>query len=121
MLDFIFYTNKSESFTFEVSDDKIYEKLAKAKFDKIAHSSLVHMVIEGEEYEVDAIELSKQNREKFKCFIEKERHLELKNIIKNLDEFPTIKEFRDCYNYVKLLTEIYELFNDENNKYFSFD
>jgi len=120
MLEFVFYTKKNESITFKVSED-IYERLAEAKFDKVANSLPVHLVIEDEECEVDAIELSEQNREKFKCFIEKERHMELKNIIKNLDENPTIKEFRECYRYVKSLTEIYELFDNENNKYFSFD
>lgn len=121
MLDFIFYTNKNKPITFSVSE-KIYERLANAGFDKVAPSSLMHLVIEDEEYDgIDVIELSKQTREKFKCFVEKERHMELKKIIKNLDENPTIKEFRECYSYVKSLTEIYELFDNENNKYFSFD
>jgi len=121
MLDFVFYTNKNESVTLSVSE-KTYERLANAGFDKVVPSSPIHLVIEGEAYDgIDAVELSKQNRQKLKCFVEKERHMELKKIIENLDENPTIKEFRDCYSYVKSLTEIYDLFDNENNKYFSFD
>lgn len=116
MLEIMFFTKNSEITKCNVSDE-IYERLAKAGFGKIAKSEVKHMIIEEEEDDYDVISLEQHTRNNYRSFIEKERHLELKRIISKLDSYPTIQEFRENYSYIKSLTQLYDLFDNENNIY----
>ena len=93
--------------------------MATAELAKVVVYSEVKIVIEDEEFEVNATELNFDNRVKLLLLIEAERHTEFKRIFNSLDKNPTIKEFRENFDYVKTLTELYKLFKDESNIYFS--
>ena len=120
MLDFIYYTKQNQTITVAVSED-IYEKLAKAGLSKEVTYSEHKLIVEDEEYEVNVAELNFDNRKKLLWIIERERQIELENLFKAMDENPTIKEIRENFGYAKILTEMYRLFKDEENIYFSYE
>lgn len=118
MLDFTFYTYDKNTSSYNISE-QTYKYLANAGFDKITKVISVSLTIEDEIYEdIAVIKLNDENREKFKRFIENERHLELKKIFSEISETPTIKEIRSSFGYVKELTELFDLFNNENYEFF---
>lgn len=120
MLDFIYYTKQNETIAIPVSDN-IYEKLAKIGLSKVVPYLECKLIIEDEVYEINAAELDEYNRTKFMGLIEKERQIELERLFKQLDDITTIKEVRENFAYIKILTEMYRLFKDENNAYFSYE
>ncbi|NFI55062.1 hypothetical protein FDA48_01480 [Clostridium botulinum] len=120
MMDFSFYTNKNDVDIIEISEES-YKKLADAGLDKIVDFKNININVEGDEYEINAAELTKENRHLIISFIEAIRQKELVILFKNMDNNPTIKEIRDKFNYIKYLTEIYSKLTCEDNIYFSYD
>lgn len=120
MLDLIYYTNEQGTVVLEVSE-KVYKRLAYAGLAKEVDYKVEKLIIEGEEYEVNAAKLDLGNRRKLISFIERERHAELEILFSKLDDNPTIKEIRENFEYVKVLTQMYNLFKDESNIYFSYE
>lgn len=120
MLDLIYYTRQNQTIILNVSE-KIYERLAIAGLAKEVNYTEVKIIIEDEEYGVNATELNFDNRIKLLLLIEKERQVELERLFKFMDNNPTIKEIRENFDYVKILTKMYNLFKDEGNLYFSYE
>lgn len=119
MLDFTFYHKDGSVKTLIVSEQN-YEKLCNAGLGKLVISSEKDLIIEGEKYVVDVIELSQENRNKILRFIEQERHKELEKVFSEIEDNPTIKEIREQFDYVKLLTFFYSKISKETYEYFSY-
>lgn len=120
MLDFTYYTRQNQTITVKVSE-VTYERLANTGLAKEVTYAEYKLVVEDEEYEINAAELNFDNRRKFLCLIETERQKELEKLFKDMDENPTIKEIRENFEYVKTLTEMYKLYKDEDNIFFSYE
>lgn len=120
MLDFIYYTRQNQIITVTVSEIT-YERLATAGLAQEVTYCERKLIIEDEEYEVNAAELNFDNRIKFLRIIETERQKELEKLFKSMDANPTIKEIREDFAYIKTLTEIYRLYKDEDNIFFSYE
>lgn len=120
MLDLIYYTKKNQTSSISVSEE-IYEKLAKAGLAKEVIYSEVKLIIEDDEYQINATELNFENRKKLINIIEKERQTELEKLFSTMDEKPTIKEIRENFQYVKTLTKMYSMFQADENLYFSYE
>jgi hypothetical protein len=101
--------------------ENTYEKLAVVGLAKAVTFAEYKLMIENEEYEVNAAELNFDSRKKFLLIIETERQKELEKLFKNMDINPTIKEIRENFDYIKSLTEMYKLFKNEDNLYFSYE
>ncbi|MFA1755269.1 hypothetical protein ACDQ54_06390 [Fusobacterium animalis] len=119
MLDLVYYT-KNSSISLSVSD-MIYEKLANVGLDKVVKYLNYRIKIEDEEYEINAAKLNSKNRGKFLHLLDEEKQKELEKIFYLMDNSPTIKEFREISGYLKILTELYKMFKDKNNIYFSYE
>lgn len=120
MMSLTFYTNSNEIRNIEISEDS-YRKLAEAGMENIADFIDRKILIEDEEYEINAAELIDEVRVKFRVFIENERQQELELLFKSIDNSPTVKEIREKFEYVKHLTELYVEFRCRDNVYFSYD
>lgn len=120
MLDLIYYTRQNQTVNLKVTETA-YERLATAGLAKVVVYSEVKITVEDEVYEVNATALNFDNRVKLLLLIENERQTELERVFQSLDKNPTIKEFRENFDYVKTLTELYKLFKDEANIYFSYE
>lgn len=120
MLDLTYYTRQNQTLSIKVSE-RTYERLAIAGLGKVVIYSEVKIIIEDEEYELNATELNFDNRVKLLQLIEKERQIELESVFKSMDQNPTIKEIREQFDNVKVFTDMYKLFKDEDNIYFSYD
>ncbi|MGB4661109.1 MAG: hypothetical protein WBI07_18200 [Mobilitalea sp.] len=120
MLDLIYYTKQNQTIILKVSE-KTYEKLAIAGLATEVDYSEIKIIIEDEEYEINATKLNFDNRTKLLRLIERERQAELEGLFRTMDKNPTIKEIRENFKYVKTLTEMYNLFKDEGNLYFSYE
>lgn len=120
MLEFIYYTRHNQTITVKVSEN-IYERLAVAGLAKEVTYAEYKLMIEDEEYEVNAAELNFDSRKKFLMIIESERQKELEKLFKTMDVNPTIKEIRENFDYTKTLTEMYKLFKNEDIIYFSYE
>lgn len=120
MLELIYYTRQNQTIIVTVSENT-YERLAVAGLAKAVTYAEYKLMIEGEEYEVNAAELNFDSRQKFLLIIETERHKELEKLFKDMDVNPTIKEIRENFDYVKTLTEMYKLYKDEDNLFFSYE
>jgi hypothetical protein len=116
MLDINFFTTENTMVCYELTE-KAYERLAKSGFGKVTAFSVEELCVEGEEDKYEVAKLEIENRNIYIKFLEDERHLELKKLFGEMDNCPTIKEIRDNFNYVKLLTELIDLFRDERNIY----
>lgn len=119
MLDLTFYHKDHSVITVEVSELN-YEKLCKAGLGKLIAPAEKELIIEGEKYEIEVIDLSSDNRKKILDFIEKERQQELESVFTELDDNPTIKEIREKFGYVKLLTSFYSKITNKECEYFSY-
>lgn len=119
MLDLVYYT-KNSSISLDVSD-MIYEKLANIGLDKIVNYLDYKIKIDDEEYEINAVKLNSKNRRKFLFLLDEEKQKELEKIFDLMDNSPTIKEFREISDYLKILTKLYKMFKDKNNIYFSYE
>lgn len=120
MMDLSFYNNKNDVDIIEISEEA-YEKLAVEGLDKLVDFKNININVEGDEYEVNAAELTKENRQSILSFIETIRQKELVSLFKDMDNNPTIKEIRSEFSYIKYLTEIYSKFSCEDNIYFSYE
>lgn len=120
MLDLTFYDKKNQIVPINVPEDS-YRKLAEAGLAKIVNYNEYKVIIEDDEYEINAAELNYDTRKKFLWLIDEERQRELDKLFKQMDSNPTIKEIRDNFRYIKILTEMYSLFKDENNMFFSYE
>ena len=119
MLDLVYYT-KNSSISLSVSD-MIYEKLANVGLDKVVKYLNYRIKIDDEEYEINAAKLNSKNRGKFLHLLDEEKQKELEKIFYLMDNSPTIKEFREISDYLKILTELYKMFKNKNNIYFSYE
>jgi hypothetical protein len=120
MLEFIYYTRQNQTINVKVSENT-YERLAVVGLAKAVTYTEHKLMIEDEEYEVNAAELNYDSRTKFLLIIETERQKELEKLFANMDVNPTIKEVRENFDYVKTLTEMYKLFKNEDYLYFSYE
>lgn len=120
MLDVIYYTRENKSIDVKISDI-IYEKLGTIGLDKIVDYLEYKVIVENDEYNINAVKLNYDNRLRLLSLLEKERQEELEKIFNSIDENPTIKEIREKFKYLKILTTLYKLFKDENNIYFSYE
>lgn len=120
MMSLTFYTNENNTNSIEISD-KAYKKLAYSGLEKVVDFKDISIKIEGEDYEINAAELSYDNRKKIIGFVERERQNELVILFENMDNNPTIKEIRENFSYIKYLTEIYKQISDKSNIYFSYE
>jgi len=121
MMELTFYSKKeNEPETIKVSE-KCYERLAKVGFSKKVEYKDIKLLIEDEEYEIIATNLNRENLNILIILIENERHKELIQTFKNLDENLTIKEIRENCHYVRELTTIYDYLISDNYQYFSYE
>lgn len=119
MLDVIFFTKNGQTANVSM-DEEAYKQLAKAGLSKVVTYADYEVIVEGEEYEIYAAKLSFENRKRLVEMLETERQRELEELFKNMDDKPTIKEMRGSLSYVKVLTEMYQLFVDDENAFFSY-
>lgn len=119
MMDLTFYKLDNTYYVQEVSDN-CYGKLAILGFGKYAYKTH-KLLIESEEYEVDALYLTNEIRIELSKLIELERQIALENIFEKLDEKPSLKEIRDNFIYIKELTLLYKNINNKEYTMFSYD
>ena len=101
--------------------ESCYEKLAQIGFSKKVEYKDVCLNIEGEDYNISAVQLNDDNRKKLLALTESERQKELEKLFKEMDENPTIKEIRENFVFIKELTEIYKFLKSNNISYFSYE
>lgn len=121
MMEFTFYKRKdNEPEVIKVSE-KCYERLANIGFAKKVEYENIKLIIDEEEYEISGTKLNHVNKHILLLLVEEERHKELRNEFSILGDSPTIKEVRESYNYIKELTNIYELIKSDIYQYFSYE
>ncbi|MDD1428742.1 hypothetical protein MEO94_30750 [Dolichospermum sp. ST_sed9] len=120
MLDIKFYSKNGESpVTIELSDE-FYERLAKSDFSEIGQPHKIKIRIDGEEDEIEAINLNKgkiTNRQRLIDFFKEEIVEESKQIKTKLPESPTKEEYKQqTYSFFKLI----EILTSLENQQFSY-
>ncbi|MBS7527226.1 hypothetical protein KHM83_11090 [Fusibacter paucivorans] len=120
MLDLIYYSRDGLTKNVCVTDTN-YERLAMLGLANIVTYEEKKVVIEGDEYSINAATLNYSSRKLFINLLEDTRHSELVKLFEEMDIKPTVKEIREQFDYVKLLTHLCKEFKDENNIYFSYE
>ncbi|MGI0480693.1 hypothetical protein ACN4EE_07875 [Geminocystis sp. CENA526] len=118
-LDITFYgkNGEVEPSTIELSQD-FYEKLIESGFGEIGTSHKNKISIDGEEAEIDLVDLEKgkiTNRDRFIDFFKEEIIEESKNMLQSLGDSPSKEEYQTYYYPLKKFQEILSYL--ENNKY----
>lgn len=123
MLSFSFYRKTGEPTILDVSEVH-YEQLAHAGLGRIAQSASYEIIIEEDKYEIDAIKLNFDNRRAILNLLEVERHKELKDVFKDVQDVKDIfvpSKNVEKLRYVKLLTDLCEKIKDNSYVFFSYE
>ena len=120
MLDIKFYSKDCESSVMIRLSDELYERLAKSDFSEIGQPHKIKIEIDGEEDEIEAIDLNKgkiTNRQRLIDFFKEEIVEESKQIKTKLPESPTKEEYKQqTYSFFKLI----EILTSLENQQFSY-
>jgi len=119
MLNFTFYQKQGNPIIMDVLED-YYERLANSGLAKQVLYSDYKIKVEEEEYDILAVKLDFDNRDRILKILEVERQKELKKFFAQINN-PTIKEIRENLDFVKFLTDMYERIKDEESLYFSYE
>lgn len=120
MMELTFYKQNGDVVDVEVSQ-QCYKRLAEIGISKKVPYEDYKIKIEGEEYSINAVELSPSNRMILLGLLEEERQSALEELFADMDEKPTIKEFREKFVYVRQLTNLYKMLSSELSKYLSYE
>ena len=123
MLSFSFYPQTGEPTILDVSEVH-YEQLAHAGLGRVVQSASYEIIIEEDKYEIDAIELNFDNRRAILNLLEAERHKELKDAFKDVQDANDIfvlSENVEKLRYVMLLTDLCEKIKDNFYIFFSYE
>ncbi|MCW9681867.1 hypothetical protein FJR41_013860 [Dolichospermum planctonicum UHCC 0167] len=117
MLDIKFYSKDCESSVMIQLSDELYERLAKSDFSEIGQPHKMKIEIDGEEDEIEAIDLNKgkiTNRQRLIDFFKEEIVEESKKIKTKLGELPSKDEYKQqTYPFFKLIEILTSLENTE--------
>jgi hypothetical protein len=117
MLDIKFYSKDCESSVMIRLSDELYERLAKSDFSEIGQPHKIKIEIDGEEDEIEAIDLNKgkiTNRQRLIDFFKEEIVEESKKIKTKLGELPSKDEYKQqTYPFFKLIEILTSLENTE--------
>jgi len=117
MLDIKFYSKDCESSVMIRLSDELYERLAKSDFSEIGQPHKIKIKIDGEEDEIEAIDLNKgkiTNRQRLIDFFKEEIVEESKKIKTKLGELPSKDEYKQqTYPFFKLIEILTSLENTE--------
>ncbi|QEI40478.1 hypothetical protein BMF77_01047 [Dolichospermum sp. UHCC 0315A] len=117
MLDIKFYSKNCESSVMIELSDELYKRLAKSDFSEIGQPHKIKIKIDGEEDEIEAIDLNKgkiTNRQRLIDFFKEEIVEESKNIKTKLGESPPSKdEYKQLYPFFKLIEILTSLENTQ--------
>jgi hypothetical protein len=117
MLDIKFYSKDCESSVMIQLSDELYERLAKSDFSEIGQPHKIKIEIDGEEDEIEAIDLNKgkiTNRQRLIDFFKEEIVEESKKIKTKLGELPSKDEYKQqTYPFFKLIEILTSLENTE--------
>ncbi|MGK7924006.1 MAG: hypothetical protein AB4290_01915 [Spirulina sp.] len=117
-LDIAFYTQNGEpSVTVELSEE-FWLRLIESDFVEIGHSHKTKIELDGEEREIEAVDLNKgkiTNRQRLIDFFKEEIVEESKNLMAKLGEAPSKDEYLQQSYSLKKFHEIAEIL--ENTEY----
>jgi hypothetical protein len=117
MLDIKFYSKDCESSVMIQLSDELYKRLAKSDFSEIGQPHKIKIKIDGEEDEIEAIDLNKgkiTNRQRLIDFFKEEIVEESKKIKTKLGELPSKDEYKQqTYPFFKLIEILTSLENTE--------
>ncbi|MEA5617580.1 hypothetical protein VB711_06970 [Cronbergia sp. UHCC 0137] len=107
MLDIKFYSKNCESSAMIELSDELYKRLAKSDFSEIGQLHKIKIKIDGEEDEIEAIDLNKgkiTNRQRLIDFFKEEIVEEGKNMKTKLGELPPSEdEYKQLSPFFKLI------------------